>query len=847
MRRTLFEALMLCFVLTACTKGQLVAVDGPGYRPPFTQPVTKRWNVEMDSSALQENEEVELELALPTEVIRTGKLELTLKPTTLAELGPKRDVWLAPVPNSGRDAVFMKIDGWVEALIPIRGKLLRIHTVRQLKRKTRLQGVLDVVEAPPAYVRCNATVAPHAATTPAFQGACDLTACDDDCGVVDVAILYTAQAACMSQLREEEGTTGDDAESACVDVDASELDPDPIEKEIQLWVDIANAINESSGVNHKYHLVYTGLAEKAVAGSDVDAEMLLAQMSNRRCHPGTTDLSYEVNSVRAATRADLVSLVFYQADAERPMCGYADEFAVGYGDPWNAMMFRSTIEWSCLTDYSLSHELGHNVGADHNPEAPGEGDRGDSAAGHIEPNYRDEAHPNGWMTVMSYRKGACGAGGSGGVGDCCPDCAVAPHYSNPSKLYPEGAPEARATGVAAAGGEGGAGGISGVNGMRERNNAKALNAYAATVSRHRCGTEKGGANVWVADFWEDRPAASNAEPNTFCQNFDVWRSPGIWVRTTKDTEAGPNRYEHEHEHQTPVAGEVNYIYVKVQNTGNEATERPGKVVLYSASTTGLNIEGVWGEPIAESDPVSLPAGSTTVLEFGWEMPNATDYAFLAQWEEDAASSNTLGTGGDSEDIFSDKHLAVLNEHSLDLTGDDPDPILDFRVPADPEYPETYVVLEATALEMAPQQVESWRDLATVTIQIPSELRGQRFPRYRLDRQRDGFEVRVDGSVPFQIIGPIRPVAGATPADNPERNTLRVVVRPTSRLASVRETLGRPLHLELTITQIDPVGAERLSRLRDPTAMNRGLRKQVLGGITYRVRIPPVSETRPTRR
>jgi hypothetical protein len=141
------------------------------------------------------------------------------------------------------------------------------------------------------------------------------------------------------------------------------------------------------------------------------------------------------------------------------------------------------------------------------------------------------------------------------------------------------------------------------------------------------------------------------------------------------------------------------------------------------------------------------------------------------------------------------------------------------------------------LDIPAAPATSWGDLANVSVQVPNDVRGDGFEAYGLQRSPAGFGVKLDGSAPVQLLGPVVPKDGS-PQEVGRANTFRVRVRPGPALGSARKNLRRPLSLDVTVTQIRPLIVERLKHLNDPAVMFRRFRTQVVGGVSYTIRVPP---------
>jgi hypothetical protein len=248
----------------------------------------------------------------------------------------------------------------------------------------------------------------------------------------------------------------------------------------------------------------------------------------------------------------------------------------------------AVVARNCATGYfSFGHELGHNMGADHDcanatSTGPYPYNRG----------YVNTAPSSGtaWRTIMSYN-------GS-------PSSTRVQYWSNPGVNYPVGNDP-----------------MGGPCGGSTTDNHQVLNNTALTVANFRCSAP-GINNVWMKDTWND----TGAEPDSHTAAEDMWKSPYIWVRTpTQDT-----TLVHQHEHQNPQMGSPNWVYVKLHNGGN--TPANGNLELwYANASVSLSWPSGWTQ--IGSIPVSAFAPHTTkIVEQSWtSLPGTGHYCMIARW------------------------------------------------------------------------------------------------------------------------------------------------------------------------------------------------------------------------
>lgn len=203
----------------------------------------------------------------------------------------------------------------------------------------------------------------HSARLPAAAGA----AAASGPAVIDVLALYTRQA--RDQL-------GGDAEIRAL---------------IQNAVDLANTSFVNSGVAATARLVRVAAYQESEAG---DAPQDLQRLSQNP----------EVRDLRQSVHADVVAL--FTADGGE-WCGYGWYFS---GQPQSGY---SVTAAPCAVSYVIfPHELGHNLGADHDPQHA------------VRPApARDFVAPGEFRTLMTYAEA------------CSGDCPVIPHFSSPRVTY----------------------------------------------------------------------------------------------------------------------------------------------------------------------------------------------------------------------------------------------------------------------------------------------------------------------------------------------------------------------------------------------------------------------------
>lgn len=189
-------------------------------------------------------------------------------------------------------------------------------------------------------------------------------------------------------------------------------------------VNDANTAYQNSGVNIQLRLVYAGEVSYAESGNFYTDLYRLTLPSD-----GFMD---EVHQLRNQYQADMVSLLINNMQ----YCGLG---WLGAAASWaDAYMFSTTNQY-CAAYLTFAHELGHNMGANHNKENAG-------GAGAYSYSYGHHLANGVYRTIMAYAPGA-----------------RIPYFSNPNVPY-----LGHATGVA-----------------NQADNARTLNNTAATISGFR--------------------------------------------------------------------------------------------------------------------------------------------------------------------------------------------------------------------------------------------------------------------------------------------------------------------------------------------------------------------------
>jgi hypothetical protein len=281
------------------------------------------------------------------------------------------------------------------------------------------------------------------------------------------------------------------------------------------------------------------------------------------------------------------------------------------------------VELFLTPELAFAHELGHLMGAQH--EGTSLGAIPDSSHGYIDQTPGIDPTTNiacgPWMTIMAQRAS-------------CSGCDHIPFWSNvdPSISHC---------------GEG--------MGNAFANNRDTLNLTALTVANFRCGSPVPN-NVWMKDAWED----TGAEPDANLAAAPMWKSPYIWVRNAPDPGL---MFEEQHQHQNPVAGQINYIYVKVHNNGAAAN---GTLQVWVAkASSSLSWQGSFSQVGSVPIPTFTP-NSTRIVEVPWNPTQSGHYCLIARWDSAADPMTTAETAQVDANVRGNNNIVWRNVNLVSL-------------------------------------------------------------------------------------------------------------------------------------------------------------------------------------
>lgn len=134
----------------------------------------------------------------------------------------------------------------------------------------------------------------------------------------------------------------------------------------------------------------------------------------------------------------------------------------------------------------------------------------------------------------------------------------------------------------------------------------------------------------VPSLWSaDSPQDSGVEPDT--ASAALWQSDDIWVRNANDGIANQ-------EHQNPIFGQTNYVYIRVRN---RSCGSPGSATLrlyWAKASSALAWPAPWdgsvttpalmGSQIGNQSTGSINGRDSRILTFTWNPPNPADYSMF---------------------------------------------------------------------------------------------------------------------------------------------------------------------------------------------------------------------------
>jgi hypothetical protein len=394
---------------------------------------------------------------------------------------------------------------------------------------------------------------------------------------------------------------------------------DAIESDIYLAVDQANQSYINSNIAQRLRLVHIAEVSYVESGNST---------TDRDAVQG--GLIPTVNSLRASHGADVVALITEALN----LCGQGftmDPVGNAFQDHAFAVVRRACMSLS--GKHTLAHELGHLMSAEHDWDDNTFTSPYPYMHGHV------EASPSAgspWRTVMAVDT------------HCTSGCPRVLNWSNPNVSI-GGIPTGAASGI------------------HQQDNHRTLNNTARTVANFRCSSPA-RSDTWMKDTWGD----TGAEPDSAQAGQPMWESPYIWVRNSQDT-----LLTHQHEHENPISGQTNFIYVKLHNGG--ATSGNLEIRVANA-TVGLAWPGGWTMLPSGPMTIALPAATTRIVEVPWTPQSAGHFCLLARWDSVSDPMTTPESGDIEANVRGNNNIVWRNVQLIDLGGDESSVGASFEIP-----------------------------------------------------------------------------------------------------------------------------------------------------------------------
>ncbi len=439
---------------------------------------------------------------------------------------------------------------------------------------------------------------------------------------------------------------------------AREGGKDSMEGTIYLAVADTNESYQNSYISQRLRLAHVeevAYAESGSISTDLD-----------RLQNGSDGFIDNVQTLRDTFAADTVTLITEYPEEARQPCGQGHLMQV-VSHSFESWAY-SVVKRDCLTGYfSLAHELGHIMGADHDVANAFGGGAYPYNHGFINTSPTAPAVP--WHTIMANQ---------------APPSTRVKYWSNPNVNHPIGGDPMGDAATA--------------------DNHRVLNSTALTVANFRCSSPSVN-NVWMKDTWND----TGLEPDPGTAGEDMWKSPYIWVRTTQDGVV------HQHEHQNPQFGSPNWVYVKLHN--GASTDASGNLELYWAtSSTSLTWPADW--TLLSSVPVTgFLAKSTKIVEVPWSPTAAAGhYCLIARWKSGADPMATAEGPDINANVRANNNLIWRNLNTIELLpAASAEVSLRVKNP-DPEGPVSIVVRSPTA-----RVTKSFLESAQIVVEFDDAL------------------------------------------------------------------------------------------------------------------------------
>ena len=411
---------------------------------------------------------------------------------------------------------------------------------------------------------------------------------------------------------------------------------------------LTNIAYENSNITQRIRLVHIAEVAFTESGSHTTDANTIQDPTNASMNT--------IRALRNTHHADIVVIMVETLD----LCGWA--FIMPSVTPAHEAFAYSLVKRSCADiRFTFPHELGHIMGARHNwHDDPTDLQPYAYNHGHIFHQTVNGENVS-WKTIMSANT---------------PADASYPqieYFSNPNLNKP---------------------GTSTPLGNATANNTLTLNNTASTVAAFRCGSPPVD-NVWMRDTYND----TGQEPDPATATQSMCMSPYIWVRNDQDVVSTqpPFPYAHQHEHQNPIFGQDNWVYVKLHNG---ATSISGTLEVYGAfASSGLVWPGSW--TLIKSLPLTMAPQSTRIAEMKWDnVPARGHYCLLARWVSAADPMSPPETPNVNTNTRQSNNIIWRNLNIVDLS-DVNEEAVEMFVENNTEHPLQLVFEEETRFPKVP--------------------------------------------------------------------------------------------------------------------------------------------------
>lgn len=408
-----------------------------------------------------------------------------------------------------------------------------------------------------------------------------------------------------------------------------------------------NQTYANSSISQRLSLVHvtpvTPYSESTTASTiETDLDILLLRSPTEAVQQALpwSDSLHRLHDLREQYSADAVVLITKPgncANSYCPPCGRSPPMEMG--GPVLADRAFAVVTQDCLTGhFGFGHELGHLMGANHDVVNAPEPLAFTYSHGFTKP-IPSIAGITPWRTAMSYQTPACLLANPAPPADPGEEgCIRLPFWSNPLIKHPPFGDD--------------------MGDSITADNHSTLNLTADDVANNRSSSICRD-DVWMKDTWQD----SGDEPDLKQAGKPMWKSPYIWVRNEQDPDAG-RRFQHQHQNPIILPNQKNWAYVKIHNGGFTTS---GELELrFAPASTGLVWDGLW--PTIGAKTISLPANSTTIVEFPWEgLPGPGHYCLVARWLS-SDDPMTMPEGPSIEpNVRNNNNIVWRNLNIIDLT------------------------------------------------------------------------------------------------------------------------------------------------------------------------------------